>query len=328
MFDFLRQEYAAARLRAMKGRLLKREKFLKLMGATSLSELVNLLEGTDYEPIFHHILQKDVMVMENELDRLYVKLLEKIKGFYHGKEKWILDILLKEWVLRNLKLVVRSLLGGERFDEFLIPVEGFDLERVSGSRSMEEFVSKLKGTDYYEPVYSGYRELKEFGPYIIDFRLEECYVRMFLYTIEEAKEKEILLSYLKIRNDLLNLRNIYRSIISKKDLGEFFLQPSHVQREWFKVESVELFLEKMRFVKYDLRGVAELEDDLLFEIALGRNLERVVEKFLNVSPFDTGLLLYFLVMKRNEINRIKVITRFVKEGLDKGMLKWLLGLGE
>ncbi len=328
MFDFLRQEYAAARLRAMKGELLGRGRFLKLVGANSVHEIANLLEGTDYESVFYHTLGKDITVIENELDKLYVKLLEKIKGFYYGKEKCILDVFLEEWILKNLKLMVRSLLGGERFDEFFIPVGEFDVEGLRRSGSMEEFIGKLKGTDYYEPVYSGYRKLENFGPHIIDFYLEEWYARMFLNIIEGMKEKEILLSYLKTRNDFLNLRNIYRSIAFKKDLSEFFLQPSHVRREWFRLGSVEVFLEKLRSLKYDLGGMTELEDDIFFEIALGRNLERMVERFLNVSPFDTGLLLYFLVRKRNEINRIKVITRFVVEGLDRRMLKGLLWLGE
>jgi vacuolar-type H+-ATPase subunit C/Vma6 len=39
-------------------------------------------------------------------------------------------------------------------------------------------------------------------------------------------------------------------------------------------------------------------------------------------------LLYFLITKGNEINKIKIITRFVKEGLDREDLKILLGVEE
>jgi len=328
MFDFLRHEYAAARLRAMKGRLIDRAKFYKLVKAKSVSEVANILEGTDYEAIFYHGLEKDTPGIENELDKIFVGILEKIKRFYYGKERRVLDIFLKEWEIKNLKLLIKSILVDEDWSGFLVPVKDFDLEGLAKSRDVEDLTNKLKDTDYYEPIYSGYRKIDQFGTSIVDFYLELSYVRMFWGVVKEAKEKEILRSYLKTRNDFVNLRNISRTIIFKKDLSEFFLEPSNVRKEWFKLGSMEALFEKLGSIKFDVKDLANLEDDTLFEITLGENLERAVSRFLRMSPFDTGLLLYYLITKRNEINKIKVITRYVKEGLDRKDLKILLGVEE
>ncbi|NIO22477.1 MAG: hypothetical protein GTN38_00435 [Candidatus Aenigmarchaeota archaeon] len=328
MFDFLRQEYAAARLRAMKGRLIDKTKFSKLAGAKSVSEIANLLEGTEYEAVFYHGKEKDITGIENELDKIFVGLLEKIKGFYYGKEKEILNTFLKEWEIKNLKLLIKSILAGEDWSGFLIPMKGMEIESLAKSKDVEDLTNKLKDTDYYEPIYSGYRKIDQFGASIVDFHLEVLYSNMFSGVMREAKEKEILRSYLKTRNDFVNLRNISRSIIFKKDLSEFFLQPSNVRREWFKLTSVEALFEKLRSIKFGVKDLTSLEDDTLFEMALGENLEREVLRFLRMSPFDTGLLLYFLITKRNEINRIKIINKFVREDLDRKDLKVLLGLKE
>jgi V/A-type H+-transporting ATPase subunit C len=328
MFDFLRQEYAAARLRAMKGKLIDRAKFSKLVKARSFSEIANNLENTDYEAVFYHGLEKDILGIENELDKIFVGILEKIKRFYYGRERRILDVFLKEWEIKNLKILVKSVVSGEDWSGSLVPVEGFDLEGLAKSGDVENLTNGLKDTDYYEPIYSGYSKIDQFGTSIVDFYLELSYVRMFLSVAKEAKDKEILHSYLKTRNDLLNLRNILRSIIFKKDLSEFFIEPTNVRKEWFRLGSAEALLEKLKSEKFGIKNLTSLEDDTAFELAMGKNLEKIVSDFLMISPFDTGLLLYYLITKRNEINRLKVITRFVKEDLDREDLKMLVGVEE
>jgi|GEM_PF-1761364 len=328
MFDFLRQEYAAARLRAMKGGLIDKAKFSKLGKAKSISEIANILENTDYESVFYHGIGKDIMEIESGLDRIFVGLLERVKGFYYGKERNVIDMFLREWEMRNLKLLIKSIVVGEDWSGFLVPLKGFDLEHLSKSGNVEELISKLKKTGYYESLYSGYKNIEEFGLPVIDFHLESAYSRMFLEGLKEIKEKELLVSYLRKRNDLINLRNVSRAIVFKKDLSRFFIEPSNVKKEWFRLGSLEALMEKMKSKGFDVKDIGSLEEDVFFELALGRGMERLVSRFLNVSPFDTGLLLFYLVMKRNEINRIKIITRFVKEGLDREDLNMLLGSGE
>jgi vacuolar-type H+-ATPase subunit C/Vma6 len=328
MFDFLRQEYAAARLRAMKGRLIGRTKFSKLAKAKSLSEIAHNLENTDYETVFYHGPEKDMPGIENELDKIFVGLLEKIRGFYYGREKRILDIFLKEWEIKNLKLLIKSVVSGEDWRGFLVPLKGFDAEGLGKSGDAEELMNKLKDTEYYEPLYSGFKDIDQFGLPLIDFFLESAYSKFCLEISRGLKEKEIIISYIKTRNDLINLRNISRSITFKKDLSEFFIEPTNVRKEWFRLGSAEALLEKLKSEKFGIRDLTGLEDDTTFELAMGKNLEKTVSDFLMISPFDTGLLLYYLITKRNEINKLKIITRFVKEDLDREDLKMLVGVEE
>lgn len=328
MFDFLRQEYAAARLRAMKGRLIDRAKFSKMAEARSVSEIANHLENTDYEAVLYPGLEKDIVWIENELDKIFVGILEKIKGFYYGREKQILDIFLKEWEVKNLKLLIKSVFSGEDLKDFLIPLKGFHIEDLVKSNNTEELVNRLKGTEYYEPLYSGLKKIDQFGVPFIDFCLERVYSKYCLEIADKLKEKEIVISYLKVRNDIINLRNILRSIIFKRDLSEFFIEPTNVRKEWFRLGSIEALLEKLKSEEFDIKDLTTLEDDTAFELLMDKNLEKLVSKFLMDSPFDTGLLLYYLVMKRKEINKLKIITRFVKEGLNKEDLKMLVGVEE
>ncbi len=328
MFDFLRYEYAAARLRAMKGRLIDKSKFSKLVNAKSVSEIANILEKTEYGPVFYHGMEKDAESIENDLDVLFVKTLEKIRGFYPEDGKNMVDIFLKEWEVKNLKLLAKSVFSEEDWKGFIVPVVGFDTEEVLKTSGIEGVKNKLKGTVYFEALSEAQKKFERFGPQAIDFYLDIAYSKICIKIIEGLKDKEMFLSYVKWRNDLINLRNIMRSIIFKGELRDFFIEPTSIPKEWFGLQSTEALFEKLKSKKIFVSDIKNLEDDLIFETASGRYLEGMVLKFLHSSPFDEGLLLYYVVMKRDEVNKLKVITRFVKENLDRKDLKILLGMME
>ena len=82
----------------------------------------------------------------------------------------------------------------------------------------------------------------------------------------------------------------------------------------------------MKRMGLDIKDVSQFEDDLVFELFLWKNMEELASGFLRTSPFGAGLLLYFIIIKRGEINKLKVITKFVKEELDRKDLKYFLGI--
>jgi vacuolar-type H+-ATPase subunit C/Vma6 len=74
-----------------------------------------------------------------------------------------------------------------------------------------------------------------------------------------------------------------------------------------------------------LSEFVKTNDDFWLEMAFKDSLDDLGLRSIRASPFDLGLTLYFLIMKRNEVNRIKIIARFVKEGLPREDLKKIIG---
>jgi vacuolar-type H+-ATPase subunit C/Vma6 len=325
MFDFFRHEYAAARLRAMKGRLIKKQNFVKMADSRSFPELISLLEGTEYDEIFYHDLKKNVIEIENGLDKHFVNVLRKVRNFYPERDKVMVDVFLNEWEMKNMGLLIKSVLTGENLKDFVIPTDGFDWKGLKDSENLGELATKIRGSAYEKVIEKGQGKVEQFGIPVIDFYLEEAYVKKCLKLIGYVNGKEMFLSYFKMRNDLVNMRNVLRGIMLKKDFSNFLLKPSHVSKEWFKISSPDSLLERAKKdAGLKMKGLARMEDDLLFELALGENLESLVSKFLFTTPFGAGLLLYYIVTKRSEVNSIKAITKFVKEDLDRKDLKTLL----
>jgi len=120
MLRFFRHEYACARLRAMKGRMLKDDMFSKLVVSKSFPELAGLLEKTGYEKVFYNAMEKGSVSIENLLDRFFVDMLKKIRGFYPEKDRTMLDFFIKEWEIRDLSIIVKSIDGGYDTSRFLL----------------------------------------------------------------------------------------------------------------------------------------------------------------------------------------------------------------
>ncbi len=334
LLDSFKLAYASTRMRAMKGRLFQNQNYAKLIQANSVADLANMLEGTEYGHVFSNGLKKNIIELESDLNKFFVDLLYRISDYYPKSYERVLNLFLMEWEIENLKIIIKSIESGLDHSDLIIPMKGFAFHELAKSKSIEELASKLKGTKYDVVVEKAYKtKYKELGYPFIEFSLDKFYNEFCLGKIKKIKEKEIALDFLVHKNDMINLRNIIRGVLQNNDLSEFVLKPSTIKDHWFKLKKIDALLEVIRESK-DLKisenilsEFVKTNDDFWLEMAFKDSLDNLGLRSIRASPFDLGLTLYFLIMKRNEVNRIKIIARFVKENLPKEELKKIIGTG-
>lgn len=104
-------EYGNTRLRAMRSRLLDRRKLVELSEARSLPEFINQIAQTSYRKSIEMALVQtsDLESIYEALRRDFIDTIAKIRGFYEGETRHLVDLILREYDVHNLKTILRGL---------------------------------------------------------------------------------------------------------------------------------------------------------------------------------------------------------------------------
>ncbi len=104
-------EYGNARLRAMRSRLLPRSMLAQLTETRSLPEFIGLFAQTPYRKSLEVALVQasDLESIYEALRRDFVDTIARVRGFYDGSERKLIDLILRQYDVHNLKTVLRGL---------------------------------------------------------------------------------------------------------------------------------------------------------------------------------------------------------------------------
>ncbi len=321
MFDFLRNEYAAARLRSMKGHLLEENEMRKLSNSKSVSEIISYLEKTDYGETLLNFFQSDVSTIENELDRFYVNLLYKMSGFYPKKSRHIFEIFTKEWETRNIKIILKSVLTGEDMKKYIIKTEGIDWDSLSKINDINGIIEFFSSKNIYGDLVKSIGLEEKFGLFVFDFYLDKEYSDHCKKIAGVGMLNEII----KLKNDVINIRNVIRGLSNEKNLEEFIIFPTNVPKDFFGVKQRSVLFERMKRIGiFDIGDPSVLENNFMMESVFREKMISVSKRFLMEDPFGPGLLFYVILKKEDEINKIKTILKFVKDDLPGDELERIL----
>lgn len=308
--------YAAARIRVMKGKLFNSSDFEKFLKLKNLSEFYVILEKTDYGKILNNP-KKDLIEIENELEKYILELSFKIARFYPREIKEVFEIYLKEWEVKNLIIALRYIFSNEE-PENLIFFNGLPWDKIIKSKRIEDLTKILENTDYGKILERNIGK----GLEKIEFEIQKNYVERCFKKIKKTKNSELFLEWLKYRNDEENLKNIIRGILLNQDFSEFKLEPTNIRDNLFSLKKLEEVIEKIKDIKHfekiknGLEKFKETNDSFWFELSLIKAREEFCSNLLKKSPFGVGLAIYFLEMKKNEVDKIKIINRILKENLE------------
>ncbi|MBN2043207.1 MAG: V-type ATPase subunit [Candidatus Aenigmarchaeota archaeon] len=323
MFDFLRNEYAAARLRAMKGGLLKPGDMERLASSKNLSEFVSHLERTDYGETLLNFFEKDVSTIEKELDKFYVGMLYKVAAFYPKSYGYLFDFFIKEWEARNLKIIIKSVVTGEDIREFLIKTKGIEWDSISKLNSLGGIIDFLSSRGIYERLGDAIGLSEKFGFFVFDFCIDREYSDCCREKI--GGKVKILNEFLKLKNDMINIRNIVRGLNAGVNFEEFRILPTRIPKDFFGIRQKNVLFDRLKKLGiFEMDEPSVLDNGFLLESVFCKKMISLSERFLREDPFGPGLLLYVLMRRRGEINKIKTIMKFVKEDLPRDYLNTIL----
>lgn len=324
---------------AMKGKLLNSYDYEQLLNCVSLFEIVSYLKKTDaYGELFSDTSddKTDRIMFEKILSHGIDNDLVKLRHFMSSDGKKLMTLLVMKKEIEVLKQIVRCVEGDAEYkpdalgDGYLYSNFSVDVQKLSSSENIFEFIENLNGSRYYEPLVRFVENPEHLTLFKIEMILD-CfyykYAKNYAQKSLKGKDRELMLSVIGSEADCLNIMWIIRGKFTfylPKEIIYSFLLPINYR---FNKNTVISMVE------------AESEDelyDLISDTVYGKffekrgalpelNLEKGIFsrdlKIAKLNPFSVFGVLEYCNEKETEIKNIMKIAEAVQYGADKSEIR-------
>lgn len=334
MGNLLAYSGTAAKIRALRSRLLTPEDYRRLASASSVTDALaclrqkpayrELFSGTDAAALHRGDIEK-LLTSAVYQDFQSIYLFSPI-----GQRKF-LDLYFRRYEIAILKTCLRMVfdhrdvtLNLRIFSEFFGKHSDINLEALAASRSVQEFTENLKGSIYYGTL-SRLSPLPSPTLWDYEMSMDLFYFRWFFTAGEKLLKKEELAHFREAygtKIDLLNLLWICRS------------------RLFFHMESADIYAHlisvQYRLRTEDLKALAQAESPEDFLRLIGRTCYgkyftdctashmqetyRVIRRHVQHraatrDPYSIAPVISYLYDKEHEVTTITTILECVRYGL-------------
>lgn len=329
------RKYAAVntKVRALKSKLLSEEDYKNLIEKKSEKEIVTYLkESTGYSQALEDIDPESYERDEFEfaIRKTILRDYEKISHFLTGESKKVFNTLsLVRYEVEDLKLVLRAISRGEdprpMAKRFLHTrsYTGVDKEELLKSKSIEDFVDKLKGTIYYRPLKGLTAEDMEKRQFHMEMNMDYAYFKLLFDHIEKLDkyDREILKKQVGINVDLQNMQFIYRAVsfyeLSSVEIFNYALPFGYYfkgqkLKRLCSCETPENYMEQIRDTMYAPlveRGIS----DTYMERAMSQAL---YDDYTATGDMDISQVIEYYHRVEFEMRDIISITEAVRYGIE------------
>jgi len=325
----------SGKARAMYGKLLTREDYMNLIQKKSVSEVVSYLKhNTHYSGLLSETDENDIhrVNLEILLKKDIINDYNKFFKFSNGQLKELIELFYTKTEIECLKLIFRMFEAGnakhELIEESLVFLSRHDklnIPKLSLSRDLEEFLSRLQETEYYEllkPFALDDREVRLFN---MEMTLDLYYFRKMQRTYQKLLDKSdahIIKDFLGLEADMFNIFLIYRGKM-------FYNMPDQIIKSY--LARVEGKLDKKTMEALMEAGSHDAFMDVLRKSPYGFLFEGHDQPFLEHSyleyvyklhktrfrrqPFSIACIISYLRLKETEISNIISIIEGIRYGL-------------
>ncbi len=322
-----RYGYAYARVCAMKSLLLKRGFILSLLRVRSVSEIVEMLERTQYRDVLVEYNKKyhGSKLIEVATTQYLAHVIKKISTFLSGKDRYLYHISLVKWHITNLKVLLdarmRGLKWGEVEDLFMdigtLPKEKAQ-EIVEGNTpsAFKAFSSAPIVREIFKlrlsPVYTEKAFMKaEENPdelLKVKEKLDRFQYLLLLREVEKHKELEMLKKVVRKEVNAVNVRIIAKAKTHGKELkAQDFLPGGDVKvSDLLALAQLapEDFLRRISAI-FD---IPQPQDYLAMDIALEKYLAKIKRKALHRAPLTLSAIIMFPYLQEEVIHNLRKIA--------------------
>jgi len=298
-------EYANARIRAMKSRLLDRRELEELAGKLDIESVINQLEETPYREDIEDASVKYTGIacveyaLRRSLSNTFRLILSSVKG---EDAQTLMQIFLNRWDIQNIKTILRGKNIHEPANEILeslAPAGALDdatLVALTKQPDVKAVIDLLAtwGIEYSRPLTQHFMEYSERKDLVVlEYALDKFYYKNALDVVAgESYDEGIIRGMLTTEIDIINIKSLLRII-----------------RDKVETEDVQY---------YFIRGGKELDINKLSALSATRTIDGVIKQL-------TGTSYHFLAGVPDEYVKMEKISAFEKE-LDTFLLHKALGL--
>jgi V/A-type H+-transporting ATPase subunit C len=289
-----------SKVKALKGKMLNKEQYLKLQQSKNFKDAVNVLKEETYYGIILSDYNLDTLHREDleiVLDRYYINIYSKFLNYFSGEYRKVIKNLFLRWEIEDLKIIIRGKYLKKSRDEIenrLIAksnLNTINYDYLLPLKDAEEILEALKETIYYKPLKNLVKDIDKKGLFRLETELDFLYFSSIRKEIKhlDKENKEAVYSIIGIEADLLNLNWIYR--------GKFF----------YKIPPEELF-------NYTIYDSFKLSKDTIKNLCYVNSNEEF-QKLLKDSKYSfiyQNDNLSFIEKREREFER-EYFSRIIKE---------------
>ncbi len=327
--------YLNARVQAMRGRLLPKDTYAKLL-QMEIPQIARFLGETEYKTEIEQLTKRyrGVDLVEAALNQNLATTLHGLIGKAQHELRELLELYLRRYDIENIVTVLRgrtSGVGPEELKEALIPAGEIKVAQLhalvdANHDDMMEMIRKLGYPDVVEALKE--RPLPE----VEDMMRRAYYEEMLAATKKGGKSMEMLHRFLRSEVDFRNLINLLRLVRDK--------QPTEVIMEYMIPNGLELTrkeLEGWASMDFDA-AVADVEHQPYFretvgalkqasyslvvlEAELTRQSLRWASRQSRVNPLSILVPLSYILAKQVEVDNIRSIVRGKEGGLPVDLIR-------
>lgn len=334
-----------AKLRARISKILPDRVFKQLARAPSLEAALSLLRETPFARLEEiYSATGDLRQAELELLKDEIELYQNVKRHLHPDSLELVDALLCQFEIDNLKNAVRVYFDRTvrhrpadasahyiLYDRIL---HDLPIDIIVNARNFDEIAGVCEGTPYGPIVRKyGHTVESEGSLFRLEIAFDHFYYANLLSAIEklDREDRAIALRLIGATIDLQNvdwiirLRNFYdlplETVMAAIVPGGFNLSKATVG-ELYRAQNVTAVLQD--FVKGKYPGLsallsAQVSDSASRLLLLRRIMEEImrqeVRHILAGYPFTIGIILAYFVLKRDELGKLRIILNAQQQGL-------------
>ena len=324
----------STKIRAMQSQLMTKKQYQEISQMESVSQIVAYLKK---QPGFARLwadLDENAL-HRGDIEKLLTHTIHqnfaKVYKFANPSQRTFMDLYFKRYEIAIMKDCLRKVFDGSGegldlsiFKEFFDKHSRLNIDRLSGSATVEEFVNGLKGTEYYRPLS---KISQEYKPLLFDYGMAlDQYYFANIWSVKEKLFKkrdleEIIKAY-KNKFDMLNLQWIYRSKkyyhMAPADISALLIPVRYKLSAKVTAALVEApdetdFRRVLDTTAYKKR-YPELTPDKLEEY-YNRNLRNILESESRKYPHSVIMIYSYLYHKEHEVDCLTTAIECVRYGL-------------
>lgn len=335
--------YTYARVSAMKGKLLQKDDYQRLM-KMGVHEIVRFIQETEYRKEIDELAatHSGLQLIDIALHKNLARALIKIKRIAQGNLQIIFSVYLRRQDIRNIKTILRGKFtkaDPTYVESLMLPVGdlklGF-LNKLIQKESIEDVMRELRFLDQ-KKVQQALKQFKETNNlFALENVLDQHYYQeMIEFTQQMPEQGTLFRSYLGLEIDILNIKTLLRLKREETPVQEiepYLLHPGnklkkeHLQK-LLKITNMEDLLHRIGRYGFG-KIIKETEEDykakkslIGIEVALNRQLLQQITLMTHQNPLSIDVLIGFMLAKEVEIRNLKVLIKAKQAGLGEDFIE-------
>ncbi|MDP1808736.1 MAG: ATP synthase A1 subunit C [Actinomycetota bacterium] len=342
--------YACARIRAMKGRLLDRAFFERLIGMKNLTEVVVALERTTYKKDVHEaILQAPgAEGVENGLRHNIIDTFTVLREVVDGGVRELVDILLGRWDVQNLKTILRGLhqaAGRDQIISSLVPAGAIGeaaLDELAGQIDVRACLNlmatwSMPYAGLLTEVYSRYAQelrLQIFEFALDKFYFEESLKKLNRRSLDAGLVREVIMREIDLVNIMTLLRLTRGQAPAERKMELFLEGGKQVSNKLYAklaamhdIDDIVAGMPGSSFAKsleHGWEGFLASGSFYLIERALEAHLIGVNVRLFRADPLSVAIIIAYIWAKLNEVVNLRIVVRGQAVGMPEEKIRQAL----